>query len=159
MKKVYVGMAGDLIHHGHLNVINEARKLGEVIIGLLTDNAIVGYKTLPFLTFDERKTIMENIKGVSRVVPQETLDYVANLRNLRPDFVVHGDDWRAGIQKHARQRVVDVLSEWGGRLLEVPYTRGISSTQLNAHLREIGTTPERRMKRLRPPAFRPRNRG
>ena len=97
-KKVYVGMSADLIHPGHLNIISEARKLGEVIIGLLTDKAIASYKRLPYLTYIQRKTIVENIKGVHSVIPQETLDYVSNLRMTKPEFVVHGDDWKAGIQ-------------------------------------------------------------
>lgn len=149
MKKVYVGMSADLIHPGHLNIINEARKLGEVILGLLTDEAIVSYKRLPFLSYEQRKIVMENIKGVSEIVPQETLDYVPNLRKLKPDYVVHGDDWKIGIQRETRQKVIDALNEWGGRLVEIPYTKGISSTQLNASLHEIGVTPEIRMRRFR----------
>ena len=148
-KKVYVGMSADLIHPGHLNIISEARKLGEVIIGLLTDKAIASYKRLPYLTYIQRKTIVENIKGVHSVIPQETLDYVSNLRMTKPEFVVHGDDWKAGIQIETRQRVIDVLKEWGGELVEIPYTKGISSTQLNQKIKEIGTTPQIRMKRLR----------
>ena len=148
-KMVYVGMAADLLHHGHMNVISAASKLGEVIIGLLTDDALVGYKRLPFLAYKERLKIMENIKGVSQVVSQVTLDYVPNLRMLKPDYVVHGDDWRIGTQKHVRQRVIDVLAEWGGQLVEIPYTQGMSSTLMNARMREIGTTPQRRMKMMR----------
>jgi len=148
-KKVYVGMSADLIHPGHLNIINEARKLGEVTIGLLTDKAIASYKRLPFLNYEQRKIIIENIKGVSRVVPQETLDYVTNLKIFKPDFVVHGNDWKKGIQQKIRQRVIDVLAEWGGELIEPEYTEGISSTQLNKGMKEIGTTPQIRMKRLR----------
>jgi phosphoenolpyruvate phosphomutase len=149
MKKVYVAMSADIIHPGHLNIINEARKYGEVILGLLTDNAIASYKRLPFLTFEQRKIIVENIKGVSRVVPQTTLDYVPNLRKIKPDYVVHGDDWRTGVQRETRQRVIDALKEWGGELIEPKYTPGISSTQLNVAVKEIGTTPGIRLKRLR----------
>jgi phosphoenolpyruvate mutase len=148
-KKVYVGMSADLIHPGHLNIIKEAQKLGEVTIGLLTDKAIASYKRLPFLTFDQRKIIIENIKGVENVISQETLDYVPNLKNLKPDYVVHGDDWKKGVQSLTRQRVIDALSEWGGELIEVEYTKGISSTQLNKSMKEIGTTPEIRMQRLK----------
>ncbi|MEZ4689356.1 MAG: phosphoenolpyruvate mutase [Ignavibacteria bacterium] len=148
-KKVYVGMSADLIHPGHLNIINEARKLGEVTIGLLTDKAIASYKRLPFLTYDQRKIIIENIKGVDKVIPQETLDYVENLKMLKPDYVVHGDDWKKGVQSQTRQRVIDTLAEWGGELVEVEYTKGISSTQLNMGMKEIGTTPEIRMQRLK----------
>ncbi|MBK9332880.1 MAG: phosphoenolpyruvate mutase [Ignavibacteria bacterium] len=149
MKKVYVGMSADLIHPGHLNIINEARKLGEVTIGLLTDEAIAGYKRLPSLTYDQRELIIKNIKGVEKVIPQYTLDYVSNLQMLKPDFVVHGDDWKDGVQKQTRQRVIDVLKEWGGELIEIEYTKGISSTQLNESLKEIGTTPDIRMKKLK----------
>jgi phosphoenolpyruvate phosphomutase len=149
MKTVYVAMSADLIHTGHLNIIDEARKYGEVIIGLLTDKAIASYKRLPFLTFEQRKVIVENIKGVSRVVEQTTLDYVPNLRKIRPDYVVHGDDWRTGVQKETRQRVIDALKEWGGELVEPRYTPDISSTRLNAAMKEIGTTPGIRLKRLR----------
>lgn len=148
-KKVYVGMSADLIHHGHLNIINEARKLGNVTIGLLTDKAIASYKRLPYLSYEERKIIVENLKGVKKVVPQETLDYVPNLLKLQPDFVVHGDDWKSGIQKVIREKVIKTLKIWGGKLIEVPYTKGISSTYLNTKIREVGTTPEIRMKLLR----------
>lgn len=150
MTKVYIGMSADLVHPGHLNIIQHARELGdEIIVGLLTDKAIASYKRLPFMSWEQRKVVVENIKGVSKVVPQETLDYVPNLRALKPDFVVHGDDWRSGVQKETRQRIIDVLKEWNGRLVEVPYTEGISSTQLNKVLKEIGTTPEIRSRRLR----------
>jgi phosphoenolpyruvate phosphomutase len=149
MKKVYVGMSADLIHPGHLNIISEARKLGDVTIGLLTDKAIASYKRLPFLNYDQRKIIVENIKGVEKVVPQETLDYVPNLKMIRPDYVVHGDDWKTGVQKATRERVVDALKEWGGELIEIEYTKGISSSQLNKGMKEIGTTPEIRLKTLR----------
>ncbi len=149
MKKVYAALSADLIHPGHLNIINEAKKLGEVIIGLLTDEAIASYKRLPFLTYEQRKIIVENIKGVSQVIPQETLDYVPNLRKIKPDFVVHGDDWQTGVQREVRERVVETLKEWGGKLVEPKYTPGISSTKLNIGLKEIGTTPEVRLKKLR----------
>jgi len=149
MKKVYVAMSADLIHHGHLNIIKEARKLGEVIVGLLTDEAIASYKRLPYLSYEQRKIIVENMKGVKRVIPQYTLDYVPNLIKLKPDYVVHGDDWRTGIQKETRERVIKTLKKWSGKLIEIPYTKGISSTYLNAKMKEIGTTPEIRMKMLR----------
>jgi phosphoenolpyruvate phosphomutase len=142
-------MSADLIHPGHLNIIEEARKYGDVILGLLTDKAIASYKRLPFLTYEQRKVIVKNIKGVSEVVPQETLDYVPNLRKLKPDYVVHGDDWRTGVQRETRQRVIDALAEWGGELIEPKYTPGISSTKLNRGVKEIGTTPGIRLNRLR----------
>jgi len=149
MKKVYVGMSADLIHPGHLNIIKKARELGNVTVGLLTDRAIASYKRLPFLPFKDRKIIIENISGVTEVIPQETLDYSENLKKVRPDYVVHGDDWQKGVQKNTRAKVIEVLSEWGGELVEVPYTKGISSTALNKAVREVGVTPEVRMKRFR----------
>lgn len=148
-KQVYIGMSADLIHMGHLNIINKAAELGEVTVGLLTDEAIASYKRLPFMSFHERKAVVSAIKGVAHVVPQTTLDYVPNLEKIRPNIVVHGDDWREGVQSKTRQRVINVLKEWGGELVEVPYTQGISSTRLHAALKEVGTTPERRLKTLR----------
>ncbi len=148
-KLVYVGMSADLVHPGHLNVIRKAAELGEVMVGLLTDEAVASYKRLPYMTFEQRKAVIESLKGVSQVVPQTTLDYVPNLRKYKPDYVVHGDDWRTGVQSSVRQRVIETLAEWGGELVEVPYTQGISSTQLNMALREIGTTPDIRLRKLR----------
>jgi phosphoenolpyruvate phosphomutase / 2-hydroxyethylphosphonate cytidylyltransferase len=146
---VYVGMSADLIHPGHINILEHAAKLGDITIGLLTDAAIASYKRLPHMTFDQRRTVVSNLKGVVQVIPQETLDYVPNLRQLKPDYVVHGDDWRTGVQRDTRQRVIDALDEWGGELVEVPYTEGISSTQLNESVKQIGTTPSVRLSRLR----------
>lgn len=118
-------------------------------VGVLTDAAISSYKRLPYLNYEQRSLIVKNLKGVEEVIPQSTLDYVPNLELLRPDFVVHGDDWKEGVQKETRQRVIDTISKWGGKVIDVPYTKGISSTQLNSKLKEIGTTPEIRLKRLR----------
>ncbi|MGI2156632.1 phosphoenolpyruvate mutase [Shewanella baltica] len=148
-KSVYVGMSADLVHPGHLNILKKASELGNVTVGLLTDQAIASYKRVPFMTFDQRKIVIENIKGVSRVIPQNTLDYVPNLEQLKPDFVVHGDDWQNGVQANTRQRVIDALAQWGGKLVEVPYTQGISSTRLHAAMKEIGTTPDVRLRSLR----------
>ena len=148
-KQVYIGMSADLIHQGHINIIREGLKLGEVTIGLLTDEAIAGYKRLPLIAFNERKLIVENLKGVAKVIPQNTLDYVPNLKELKPDFVVHGDDWKTGVQKEVRQRVIDTLAEWGGELVEPKYTEGISSTDLISAVKAQGITPGKRMKTLR----------
>ncbi len=149
MKKVYVGMSADLIHPGHTNIIRKAAELGEVTVGVLTDQAISSYKRLPFLAFEQRIDVVNHIKGVTNTIPQNTLDYRDNLRKLKPDYVVHGDDWQTGVQSQTRQQVIDTLSEWGGELVEVGYTPGISSTQLNESLKEVGTTPDIRLKRLR----------
>jgi len=148
-KIVYIGMSADLIHQGHLKIISEGCELGNVIIGLLTDEAIASYKRLPLIGFDERKLIVENLKGVEQVVPQATLDYVPNLIEIKPDYVVHGDDWKTGVQKEVRQRVINALSEWGGELVEPEYTEGISSTDLITAVKAQGITPGKRMETLR----------
>lgn len=153
MTKIYIGMSADLLHPGHLNIIEQARKYagndGEIVVGLLTDKAIASYKRLPYMSYEQRKIVIENVKGVSRVIPQETLDYVPNLEKEKPNYVLHGDDWKTGIQAQTRQRVVDVMAGWGGQVIDIPYTQGISSTQLNKVLKEVGTTPEIRSARLR----------
>jgi phosphoenolpyruvate phosphomutase / 2-hydroxyethylphosphonate cytidylyltransferase len=148
-KVVYVGMSADMIHPGHINILRRAAELGDIVVGLLTDEAIASYKRVPYMSFEQRREVIASIKGVSRVVPQTTLDYVPNLEAIRPDCVVHGDDWREGVQKKTRQRVLDALAQWGGELVEVPYTTGISSTALHAAMKEVGTTPEIRLKSLR----------
>ena len=153
MAKVYLGMSADLLHPGHLNIINEARRYagedGEIVVGLLTDAAIASYKRLPFMSWEQRRVIVENVKGISRVIAQETLDYVPNLRKEKPDFVLHGDDWKSGVQAEVRQHIIDVMAEWGGKVIDIPYTQGISSTKLNKALKDVGTTPAIRLKRLR----------
>ncbi|MGB4374769.1 MAG: adenylyltransferase/cytidyltransferase family protein, partial [Defluviitoga tunisiensis] len=149
MKKVYLAMTGDIIHHGHINIISEARKYGEVIVGLLTDEAIASYKRIPLLNYEERKKIVENIKGVSQVIPQKTLDYTENLEMIKPDYVIHGNDWREGIQKSIREKVIETLKKWDGELIEVEYTKGVSGSLLDEKIKKIGTTPEIRLKKLR----------
>ena len=148
-KRVYVAMSADIIHPGHLNIIKEAVRLGEVTVGVLTDAAIASYKRLPYMNYEQRAAVVRALKGVSEVVPQEQLDYIPNLLKLKPDYVVHGTDWREGVQAKTRQRVIDTLATWGGELVEPKYTEGISSTQLNKAIREVGTTPDIRRRRLR----------
>lgn len=148
-KKIYVALGADCFHVGHLNIIKKARELGSVTVGLLTDEAIASYKRVPIVPYEDRKKIVENIVGVDKIVPQYTLDYTENLRKGKYDICLHGDDWRVGIQKETRKKVIEVLKEWGGKLVEVPYTKGISSTMIIERLHEIGVTPEMRMKQLR----------
>ena len=114
-KTVYVGMSADIIHPGHLNILHEAQKYGRVIVGVLTDEAIASYKRLPYLNYEQRSMVVKDLKGVSEVIPQTTLDYRTNLEKIRPDFVVHGDDWKEGVQSKTRQQIVDKLAEWGGQ--------------------------------------------
>jgi len=148
-KSVYVAMSADIIHPGHLNIIAEAAKLGDVTVGVLTDAAIASYKRLPYMNYEQRAAVVAALKGVARVIPQEQLDYIPNLLKLKPDYVVHGTDWREGVQAKTRQGVIDTLAQWGGKLVEPEYTSGISSTQLNKAIREVGTTPDIRRARLR----------
>ena len=143
-KVVYLPMAVDLIHHGHIKIIEEGKKLGKVVVGLLTDKAIVNYKRVPLSTFEQRKKVIENIVGVQAVIPQETDDYIPTIEKLKPDYFVHGDDWKTGVQSEKRRRVIETMSKWGGKVVEPPYTGGISSTKLIEDLVSRGTTPERR---------------
>lgn len=146
---VYVAMSADLVHPGHLNILKIAAQYGNVCVGVLTDSAIASYKRLPYMNFEQRCEIIRSLKYVHEVIPQETLDYIPNLRLLHPDFVVHGDDWKTGVQAETRKRVIETLQEWGGVLIEPAYTDGISSTKLNNALKDVGTTPGIRLSRLR----------
>lgn len=127
---VYVAMAADIIHLGHIKIIEKAASLGPVVIGLLTDEAIRSYKREPIITWAQRRRVISSIKGVSIVIPQLTHDYVRNLETLRPAYVVHGSDWKTGIQSGVRDRVLDTLSKWGGELVEPEYTSEISTTRI-----------------------------
>ena len=149
MKTVYLAISVDTIHPGHINIIKKASKLGELTIGILTDSAIASYKKLPLMKYEQRKLIIENIKGVSKIVPQETTSYRNNIIKLKPDYVVHGDDWREGKLKATRQEVVEILAEIGGELIEYSYTQGISSSMLDEITKPIGTTPSIRLSMLR----------
>ena len=148
-KTVYVGMCADFIHTGHIHIIAKANELGDVVVGLLTDEAIASYKRAPLLKYEQRKKIAENLVGVKKVIPQKTLDYVPNLKKVKPNYVVHGDDWRTGVQRETRQRVVEALKEWKGELVEPKYTKGISSTDLINYALEVGITPSVRRGKLR----------
>ena len=148
-KKVYVGLSADIIHEGHINILKIASKYGDVIVGLLTDEAIASYKNIPYLDFKRRKIIMQNIKYVKRVIPQKTLDYVENLNLIKPNFVVHGDDWKKGVQKKTRDRVIKTLKKWSGKLIEPKYTENISSTIIKNKILEIGALPQNRVSRLK----------
>ena len=148
-KKVYVGLAVDIIHEGHINILKKASSLGDVTVGLLTDEAIASYKNIPHLDFKRRKIIIQNIKYVKKVIPQNTLDYVSNLNLLKPDFVVHGNDWKQGIQKKTRERVIKTLKKWSGQLIEPKYTKNISSTIIKRKILETNTLPQNRVSRLK----------
>jgi len=151
MKKnsiVYVGLSADILHKGHINILKIASSYGEVVVGLLTDEAIASYKNIPYLNFKERKVVLENSRYVKKVIAQQTLDYVDNLNIVRPNYVVHGDDWKTGIQKKTRDRVLKALKKWSGKLIEPKYTKNISSTIIKNKISEV-LSPENRVSRLK----------
>lgn len=148
-KKVYIAVSADILHKGHLNVIEKGAELGDVIIGLLTDEAVATYKRLPVLDWETRKAVLESLANVSQVVPQDSLSYADNLRDLKPDYVVHGDDWRTGVQSLARDEVIRVLGAYGGQLVEVPYAGTASGADLDHSLRPLLNTTEMRRGKLR----------
>lgn len=148
-KKVYLGMIADIMHPGLINIINEGAKYGDVIIGLYTDKAIATHKRLPYLTYEQRETVVRSICGVADVVPQDDWSYVPNLVKYRPDYIIHGDDWLEGPDKYIRDEVFKVMDDLGGKVIEVPYTKGITSSGLAEELESLGTTPQARLKSLR----------
>ncbi len=148
-KKVYLGMIGDIMHPGLINIINEGAKYGDVMIGLFTDKAIATHKRLPYLTYEQRKQVIENIKGVTTIVPQDDWSYVPNLVKYRPDYIIHGDDWQYGSQKYLRDEVFKVMDSLGGEVIEIPYTKGISASGLKQTIDSLGVTPQARLASLR----------
>ena len=129
-KIAYIGLSADILHEGHINIIKKASKFGKVVVGLLTDRAIATYKAIPTLNYKQREAVIKSIKYVKNVIPQTTLDYRNNLKKIKPDFVVHGSDWKTGIQKKTRSQVLEVLNEWGGKLIEPKYTKNVSSRSM-----------------------------
>lgn len=148
-KKVYIAISADILHHGHINLIKKASEYGDLTVGVLTDEAIATYKRLPVLDFQERKFIISNIEGVNEVVSQNTLDYTDNLEQLKPDYVVHGDDWKSNDQSQIRSKVIETLEKWGGKLIEIPYTKGVSVDKLNDAIKDTSSMPEVRRAKLK----------
>ena len=142
-------MIADIMHPGLINIINEGAKYGDVIIGLFTDKAIATHKRLPYLTYEQRETVVRSIHGVSDVVPQDDWSYVPNLVKYKPDYIIHGDDWLEGPDKYIRDEVFKVMEGLGGKVIEIPYTKGITSSGLAEELESLGTTPQARLKSLR----------
>ncbi|MDR1638995.1 MAG: radical SAM protein [Clostridiales bacterium] len=133
-KTVYVPMAADIVHPGHINIINIAARYGKVIVGLFTDEAISEYKKPPLMGYDQRKTVIGSIKGVDFVVPQETRDYGPNLLKHKPDYMVHGTDWREGPLAEVRAKAIGLMESWGGEVIEPDYTLGVSSSGLKSRM-------------------------
>ena len=142
-------MAADVIHPGHINVLKKANELGKVTVGLLSDEAIASYKRVPYMNWKDRKQVVESLSYVEEVVLQKTLDYGDNILSLKPDILVHGDDWKKGVQKDTRAKVIEYLSSYGGELVEVPYTVGISSTKIQNEIKRNGITADERRSSLK----------
>ena len=149
MKKVYVSMIVDLLHAGHINILNEASKQGEVTVGLLTSTAINELNDTAYLKYQQRLDVVNSLSMVSNVIPQEDASYKENLMRLRPDFVVHGDDWKDCKHSKYRQEVIELLNEWSGELIEVEYSSDISDKNLKNQLMKLGVTTVHRLGRLR----------
>ena len=149
MKTVYIAISADILHHGHINLIKKASEYGKLIVGVLTDEAVATYKRFPVIEFEERKFIIENISGVSEVVPQNTLDYTDNLKKYRPDYVFHGDDWKEGIQSKIRCDVIETLKEWDGQLIEIPFTEDVSVDKINDLIKKTDSIPDIRRSKLK----------
>lgn len=148
-RTVYMCFSTDMLHSGHIAIIRKAEKLGRLIIGVLSDEAVVSYKRFPLMPFDERKTMFENIAGVYKVVEQKTLSYKENLEKYHPDYVVHGDDWVTGFQKPIRDEVCCVLASYGGQLVEYPYSKDEKYEELEKRARVELSTPDVRRARLK----------
>ena len=132
---VYVPMSADIVHPGHINILKTAARYGRVIVGLFSDEAISSYKPKPYMTYDQRKTVLESIRYVDEIVPQATKDYDDNIRRLKPDFMIHGKDWREGPLAEVRAKAIATMAEWGGQVIEPDYTKGVSSSMIRGQIR------------------------
>lgn len=148
-RTVYMCFSTDILHSGHIAIIRKAERLGKLIIGVLSDEAVISYKRFPLLPFSERKTMFENITGVYKVVEQKTLSYRENIEQYHPTYVVHGDDWVCGIQKPVRDEVLSVLASYGGQLVEFPYSKDKKYQELDNRVRADLSLPDQRRSRLR----------
>jgi len=148
-KKVYISLIADVLHAGHIRVLKKGAELGEVIVGLYTDKACGELNDVPYLDYEKRKEVVENLKFVSKVIPQDSASYKENLLKLKPDFVVHGDDWKSNYKKKYRDEVIEILKEWGGELVEIPYSQDIVEEEIDKEKKRVGITTGLRLKRLR----------
>ena len=149
MKIIYVPMAADIINSGHLNIIRKAKKYGKIVIGLFTDSAVAEYKSLPLINYEQRLEIIKNIKGISQIIKQETWDFTENLKKLKPHYVIHGDDWKKGIQKNMRKKVINTLRKWNGRLIEIPYSKKPQNSKIHEQVKNMYFNTESRVSRLK----------
>jgi phosphoenolpyruvate phosphomutase len=148
-KKIYVPMGADIIHEAHLNIIKRAKHYGDIIIGLFSDKAISEYKRLPLISYEQRYSMMEKIKGIMMIVKQDSWDYSENLKKIKPDYLIHGDDWKNSIQKEMRKKVIKIMSSWNGKVIEVPYSRNISKQTIKNIKNSFFFSSENRVSRLK----------
>ena len=148
-KKVYFAFSDDILHQGHKKILKYASKYGDIIVGLLSDKAVLTYKTLPHLSYEKREKLIKKFVYVKEVIKQDTLDYTENLKMIKPDFVIHGDDWRKGIQRNVRKKAINILKKYGGKLIETKYVKDISVSHVREKKREIGKAPENRRLKLK----------
>lgn len=148
-KTVYMCFSADVLHSGHIAIIKKAKELGDLTVGVLSDEAIAGYKRFPMIPFAERVALFENIVGVDKVVEQKELSYVETLEKLKPDYVVHGDDWKEGFQKPIREEVIETLKKWSGELVEFPYSNSETYDELEKQVRSRLGMPDSRRGRLK----------
>ena len=148
-KIVYVPLAVDLLHSAHINILKKAKKYGTVIVGLMTDNAISEYKKVPILNYKERFEILSGVRFIDKIVEQTNWDYSDNIKRYKPDYFIHGDDWKTGIQKKQRAKVVKTLKKYKGKLIEVTFDKNISSTEIKNKIIKSGITSNNRVSRLK----------
>jgi phosphoenolpyruvate mutase len=149
MKKVYVGIIADLVHAGHIKILKEAAKYGEVTVGLLTLKACGELNDIPYLDYNKRKEVLENLSMIKNIIPQDSASYKDNLLKIQPDFVIHGDDWQFGYQKKYRTEVLELLRQWNGKLIEVPYSHDINEIKVKENIKKLGITSTARQSRLK----------
>ena len=148
-KIVYVPLAVDILHSAHINILKKAKKYGNVIVGLLTDKAISEYKKLPLINYDERFKILSGVRFVDKIVEQNSWDYSQNVRKYKPDYFIHGDDWKVGIQKNQRKKVIQSLKKNNGKLIEVPFTKNISSSEIKNKILKLEMSSDNRVSKLK----------
>lgn len=148
-KKVYMAFSTDIIHGGHINILEKASKLGKVIVGVLTDEVVASYKRFPILDFEHRKEILKGIKYIYKIVKQDSLSYKENIYKIKPDYVVHGDDWKDNSLKALREETINILNDTGSTLIEYPYSSNEEYQNLENKYKESLSVPEVRRSRLK----------
>jgi len=149
MSIVYTCFCTDVIHEGHLNIIRCAQEYGELVVGILSDQAMIQYNRFPTISFEERVELVKHTEGVSRVIVQKEIMYDQVIKDLRPDYVIHGDNWKTGPESAIRENVLGLLAQYGGELVEPSYTYNENVKRIDQRLKEKLAMPEYRRKRLR----------